>query len=77
VPIQRFRYLINHLHRLGARPLGEFLDHLGQKHLIRTSIETELERYARLDPAVVRALGADRFPVVPLHLVHQPKGKIE
>ena len=57
--------MIERLHRLGPRAMGELLEHLGRKHLIRTSIESELRRFAALDPAVLHALGADQFVANP------------
>ena len=65
----RFRWLVIQVHRLGPRVLGEILAELGGAHLIRFDIERRLEAYARLSPETLRALGADRFPSIPLHLV--------
>jgi hypothetical protein len=69
----RFRWLVTQVHRLGPRVVGELLAEIGGEYLIRTAIETKLERYAALDPAVVRALGGDRFPKTPLHLVQKKR----
>jgi hypothetical protein len=54
----RLRRLASRVHELGERPLYEPLRELLSGHEL---LET-LERYARLDPAIVRALGADRLP---------------
>jgi hypothetical protein len=68
----RFARLVERFHRLGARTHCEFLRELGAERLIRHVIEQKLERYLeRLDPEVLRALGADQFPTTPIHLVHQ------
>jgi hypothetical protein len=57
------------LHRLGPRAVGEFLAELGAAYLIRTPIETQLERYtARLDRDTIRAVGGHKFASAPLHL---------
>jgi hypothetical protein len=65
----RFRHAVEQLHRLGARPVAELLVELGARYLIRHPIETLVTSYLdRLDPRVVRALGADRLPPVPLRL---------
>jgi hypothetical protein len=48
---------IEHLHRLGPAPLGYFLREVEAG----ASIPDHLERYARIDPAFVRALGGDRY----------------
>ncbi len=54
----RLRYLAQHLHDLGPRPTFELLCELvgGADPLDR------LERYARLDPTVVRKLGGAEIP---------------
>lgn len=65
----RFRRDVERLHRLGPRAVYECFAHLGRKHLIRTSIEAEVKRFAGLDPAALAALGGDRFPPAPVHLV--------
>ena len=60
-PPQFFR-LATHLHALGVRPVAECLLELaGVDELIH-----QLERYARLSPEIVEALGADKFPPFPL-----------
>jgi hypothetical protein len=61
----RFRWLVRRLHGLGPRVVGELLAEIGGAHLIRLDIERRLEAYAALDPAVLAALGADRFPSWP------------
>jgi hypothetical protein len=69
----RFRRDIEALHRLGARAVYELLVELGRERLIRTAIEVKVRRYAALDPTIMGAVGGDRFPAAPLHLV-QPDG---
>jgi hypothetical protein len=51
-----FRHLVHRLWRLGPRPTGELLLDVAPDHdtLIR-----RLERFAGLEPALVRAAGAD------------------
>lgn len=65
----RFRWLVTRVHRLGPRVVGELLAEIAGAHMLRIDIEQRLERYSRLDPEVLRALGADRFPTNPLRLV--------
>jgi hypothetical protein len=60
----RRQRLVEHLHRLGPAPLGHFLSEVENG----ASIHDHLERYARIDPDFVRALGGDRFPPA-LHVV--------
>ena len=50
------------LHALGPRPIFEFCRELAEAHGIGADIQRRLAKYARLDSAVVRAVGADRFP---------------
>ena len=54
-----------HLHDLGARPVLEALLELDAGR----DLDDVLARYAELDPEIVRALGADRFPPLPLRRV--------
>jgi len=53
---------VEKVHRLGPRPLYEMMIELGHDRLLRVEIERLVARYAALDPAVVEALGGDRFP---------------
>jgi hypothetical protein len=64
---------VDHLvRRLGARTVAELLRRLGQKHMIRTSIDIELERLVtRLTPEMLEVTGGDQFPAVPPHLVQR------
>ncbi len=65
----RFERQVVRVHALGPRPLGELLieiaSHTGQSSFIAH----RLEEYARLDRDILRALGADRFPPMPLEVV--------
>jgi hypothetical protein len=65
----RFCRLVRRVHQLGPRVMGELLAEVGAAHLIRFDIERRLEAYAQLDPAILHALGADKFTPIPLHLV--------
>jgi hypothetical protein len=65
----RFRRAVERLHQLGPRPLYEMLVELGASRLIRSEIERQVERYAALDLDILRQLGGDRFPPLPLHCV--------
>lgn len=59
----RFRRHIDHLCRLGPRPVGELLLQLvGTKDDARTALVVLLERYRQLNPVVVQAVGGDRWP---------------
>ena len=59
----RFRRHVDHLCRLGPRPVGEFLLQLvGTQDDARTALVVLLERYRQLDASVVRAVGGDRWP---------------
>jgi hypothetical protein len=54
--------LVEHIHRLGARPVCELLLEIAEQGDCLAKLDQRLEAYASLNPAVVRALGADRFP---------------
>ncbi len=55
--------LVLHLHQLGPRPVSEYLKELvGNDDGLQADALFLLEKYAALDPAIVRALDADSFP---------------
>ena len=59
----RFHRHVDHLCRLGVRPVGEFLLQLvGTNDDARTALVVLLEQYQRLDAGVVQAVGGDRWP---------------
>jgi hypothetical protein len=66
----RFYRLVGRLCRCGERPVAELLAELCRERMLRDVIETKLERYiealARLGPDVLRVLGCDRAPPLPL-----------
>ena len=63
LPDARFCRLVDHLHRLGPRPVAECLLQLaGNDDDGRTALVVLLERYGQLDAGVVQAVGGDRFP---------------
>ena len=66
----RFARKVARLHALGARTHYEFLHEIGRRHGIRTAIEGLLDRYVdHLTVEMLRAVGGDRFPPPPIHLV--------
>ena len=67
----RFEYMVEHLHRLGTRPLAELLIEIAHGTGQSSLIADRLQEYSRLDPAVVRALGADSFAPSVLCAVRQ------
>lgn len=66
-----FRHRIERIYSLGPRPVGELVCEIlaALAPSKRAFINSRLEVYANLDPRVVRALGADQFPVRPLRVV--------
>ena len=54
----RFHRLVECLHQLGPRAVGELLLEVGEPDDLLLC----LERYADLDQAIVRALGGSEFP---------------
>ena len=65
----RFQRQIEHLHRLGARAVGEFIAEVSAERGIRTVVDKKLSRYADLDPEAVEAAGAGDFWPAPLREV--------
>ena len=57
------------LHALGPRPLAEFLADIARSTGQPALIADHVAEYARLDPEIVRAIGADDFPPNVLGLV--------
>ncbi len=69
----RYHMLVTRLHTLGPRPCGELLlEVIGGNERLRDDVFALLERYTKLTPEEVRAVGADVFPPVPLHAVPAP-----
>ena len=54
---------------LGPRCMVELLREIGADTMRMTAVESLVRRYVRLDAATLRALGGDRLPPRPLHLV--------
>ena len=65
----RFERQVEHLHRLGPRAVAEFLIEIARGTGQSSFIMDRLQAYARLDPEILRAVGGDRFPPMPLGLV--------
>lgn len=66
---QRFRRDCEHLHRLGARVLAEFIAEAALRLDRGNEIRAMLSDYCRLTPDVAFVVGADRFPPAPLKVV--------
>jgi hypothetical protein len=54
---------------LGDRVLFELVDHISDRFGLEDEVDRLLDGFARLSPEILRAVGADRFPERPLHLV--------
>jgi hypothetical protein len=65
----RFWRLVRHLCRCGERAVGELFREVIEARTAPAELEARLESYARLDPDVLRALGADKAPGTMLHVV--------
>lgn len=63
--------LVRWLHGLGERAVGEFIAELARRYDLAGPVLELLEAYGRIHPETLRALGADKFPPVPVHLVQQ------
>ncbi len=66
---RRLERMVEHLHRLGPRPLAELLIETAHGTGQSSLIADRLQEYSRLDPAVVRALVADSFAPMPLGMI--------
>jgi len=65
----RWERLIERVHSLGPRPLAELLAEIAAVTGQHVRVVDLVEEYSRLDPEIVRAVGADRFPPMPLEVV--------
>ncbi len=65
----RFERQIERVHALGPRVFAELLGDIARRTGQSSFIADRLQAYAALDLAVLRAVGGDRFPVMPLGLV--------
>ena len=65
----RWERQIERLHRLGPRAVAELLAALAAATGQHVRVVGLVEEYAQLDRAVLRAVGGDRFPPMPLELV--------
>ena len=52
--------------RLGPRAFFELLDELDRHHGLGEDLDRRLERYAALDPAILRDVGGNVFPAFPI-----------
>ena len=59
--------LVELVHRLGPRVVYELIDHLDRDHGLGADLDRLLERFAGLDPEILRQVGGDRF--VSVHVV--------
>ena len=59
------------LHRLGPRAVYELLREIGQAGACPTFIKSRVSRYAELEPEIVRAVGGDQMPPVPIYEVRR------
>ncbi len=56
---------IEHVHRLGARAVGEILHQVAESE----NLDRALAAYERPTPDLLKAVGHDRFPPLPIHAV--------
>ena len=56
---------IEHVHRLGARAVGELLREVDDG----ADLDHALAAYERLTPDLLKAVGGDSFPAQPIHVV--------
>ncbi len=54
---------VEYLHRLGPRAIGEMLREVANGE----DLDRAIEAYQRLTPDLLKAVGGDRFPPLPIH----------
>ena len=62
----QFRQMVERVHALGARAVGELLAELSVERGIRTVVDRKLAIYAELDPKVIEAVEAAGFWPAPI-----------
>jgi hypothetical protein len=67
----RFRRCCEQLHALGPRATYELALELAGELSATATMIAKVTRYAALDPASVRAVGADKLPLTPLTPIPQ------
>jgi len=65
----RFERQVERLHNLGPRVVAELLSEIAHRTGQSGLIADRLQAYAALDPELVRAVGGDRFPPMPLTVI--------
>ncbi len=65
----RFQRQVVRVHALGPRPFAEMIVEIATATGEPGLIADRVEAYAGLDPEIIRALGADSFPPMPLEVV--------
>jgi hypothetical protein len=58
----RFRRDVERVHAHGPRAFCELLAEIARAHGITFDVARRLERYAALDPSLLRSVGGDQFP---------------
>jgi hypothetical protein len=66
--LRRQRYAAR-IWALGDRVLFELVDHIAGRFGLEDEVDHLLNRFAGLDPAVLRALGGDRLPPNPTRVI--------
>ncbi len=61
-----FEHMVECLHRLGPRPLAEMIVEIATVTGEAGLVVGRVQEYSALDPEIVRALGGDQFPPMPL-----------
>ena len=65
----RLQRQVQHLYRLGARATFEAFVEIAERIGGGPAISEVLAEYERCSPELLRAVGGDKFPKPPLHLV--------
>ena len=60
---------IEHVHALGPRVFAELLGDIARRTGQSSFIADRLQAYAALDATVLRAIGGDKFPPMPMEVV--------
>ena len=60
---------VERIHGFGARVFFELIDQLDREHDLGGDLDRQLERFAALDPEILRGVGGDRFAPMPVRLV--------
>ena len=60
---------VEQIHTLRARVVFELLDQLDREYDLGADLDRQLARFSAIDPALLRAVGGDKFAALPVRVL--------